>query len=226
MTAQNNNPFFAPKSDSGEFETLEPGSYNGVCIGVTLKDFPDFNDKSKTVEKVQFVFQITEGGQQYYLRSKPCKVVINEKSNLAILIMSWCKCTLERMADGFSCDKMVGYGAQIIVNQREYNGKLYADIANVLPLKKGVKVPVTPAEIPAFLEANTKAALWADGITVKPCAPATKAQAAIQDVTATNKGVVVGVDFGTVQPQPAPEPAVPPSEQAPQVEDDDELPFN
>lgn len=162
------NPFFAAQSEAGEFETLEPGSYNGVCIGVVIREFPNFNDKSVMDQKVQFVFEIVEGGQQYYLRSKPCKLVINERSNLYLLINSWTKATLERMTEGFSCDKMVGFGAQIVVNNREYNGKIFADIANILPLKKGVKVQVTAAEIPAFLAKGAVAQLWAPGITVKP----------------------------------------------------------
>lgn len=166
--SQENNPFFAAQSEAGDFETLEPGSYNGCCIGVVIREFPNFNDKSVMDQKVQFVFQIVEGGQQYYLRSKPCKLVINDRSNLYLLINSWTKATLERMTEGFSCDKMVGFGAQIVVNNREYNGKTYADIANILPLKKGVKVPVTTAEIPAFLAKGAVAQLWAPGITVKP----------------------------------------------------------
>jgi len=161
------NPWLALPSETAEFETLEPGSYNGVCIGITLREFPNYNDRNVMDQKVQFVFQICEGGQQYYLKSKPCKIVLNEKSNLYLLINSWTKATLERMAGGFSCDKMVGYGAQIVVNQREYNGKTYADIANLLPLRKGVKVPVTSAEIPAFLAKGAIAQLWAPGITVK-----------------------------------------------------------
>lgn len=168
MTTQNTNPFFAPQSTDGDFEVLEPGSYNAVCIGVTVRDFPNFNDRNVMDEKIQYVFEIVEGGQQYFLRSKPCKLVISDKSNLFLMINSWTKATLERMAEGFSCDKMVGFGAQIVVTQREYNGKTYADIANILPLKKGVKVPVTPCEIPSFLAKGAKAQLWAPGITVKP----------------------------------------------------------
>ncbi len=163
----NTNPWLAMPSESGEFEVLEPGVYPGVCIGLTLKNFRDFNNKEQMVQKAQYVFQICEGGQQYYLRTKPFRIVLNEKSNLYQLINGWTKATLERMTNGFSCDKMVGFGAQIVVNHREDNGKTYADIANILPLKKGVKVPATPAEIPAFLAKDVTAQLWADGITVK-----------------------------------------------------------
>ena len=183
---------------------------------------PNFNDRNKMDEKVQFVFQITEGAQQYYLRSKPCKVVINDKSNLYLLINSWTKATLERMTEGFSCDKMVGFGAQIIVNNREYNGKTYADIANVLPLKKGVKIPVTPAEIPAFLAKGAISELWADGITVKkeetPRASQAPAQApglpAGANVTQNqNAAAFMGVDptLQVTQPAPAQVPDVHPT---------------
>lgn len=162
-----NNPWLAMPSESGEFETLEPGSYNGVCIGCVIREFPDYNNREVMVPKVQFVYQIVEGAQQYYLRSKPCKIVLNEKSNLYLLINGWTKATLERMSNGFACNKMVGFGAQIITTTRENNGKVYADIANVLPLKKNVKVAVTPAEIPAYLAKGAIEQVWADGITVK-----------------------------------------------------------
>ena len=240
MTEQANNPFFAPRSADAEFETLEPGSYNGVCIGAVAREFPNFNDKNVMDTKVQFVFQIVEGGQQYYLRSKPCKVVINEKSNLFLLINSWTKATLEKMADGFSCDKMVGFGAQIVVNNREYNGKTYADIANVIPLKKGVKVPVTPAEIPAYLAKGATAQVWAEGITVKAEEPAQPAKQPFggakrgadptvpANAAITQNGNAAGfmgvqAPAGLTVTNPAPAPVQAPA----QAEDDsdDDLPF-
>ena len=248
MTTNNKNPFFAGQSESGEFETLEPGSYNGVCIGVVVREFPNFNDRNVMDDKVQFVFQIVDGAQQYYLRSKPCKLVINDKSNLYLLINSWTKATLERMAEGFACEKMVGFGAQIIVNNREYNGKLYADIANLLPLKRGVKVPVTPAEIPAFLAKGAKAQLWAEGITVKADQAVTKPEQAPTITFQGKQGVEPSKQANITQnadpagwmgaqgfqvTQVAPEPELPmqTATQAMQQEgipadgEDDELPF-
>jgi hypothetical protein len=156
-------------TENAEFEMLEPGAYNGVCVGLTLRNFRNYNNPDQMDEKVQFVFQIVEGGQQFYLRSRPCKITLNEKSNLYLLINSWTKATLERMSNGFSCDKMVGYGAQLVTTTREgKDGKVYAELANILPLKKGTKVQVTPAEIPAYLARGVIDQLWAPGITVKP----------------------------------------------------------
>ena len=240
MTTNTKNPFFAPQSTDGDFEVLEPGSYNAVCIGVTVRDFPNYNDRNVMDEKIQYVFEICEGGQQYFLRSKPCKLVISEKSNLFLMINSWTKATLERMTEGFSCEKMVGFGAQIVVTQREYNGKTYADIANILPLKKGVKVPVTPCEIPAFLAKGVKAALWADGITVKKEAPnaavTQPAQAPAMPAGANvtqnqNAAAFMGVDptLRVTQPAPAQVPDVHPTASeaiaAEGLDDDSDLPF-
>lgn len=234
MTQATKNPFFAGANSEAQFESLEPGTYNAVCVGVTLKELPSYNDKNVLEDKVQFVFAVYESGEKFYLRTKPMKLVISEKSNLAAFIMNWTKATLDRIKDGFSCDKMIGFGAQLVVMQHEYNGRYYPDIANVLPLKKGVKVEVVADEIPAYLGMNVKAQAWAPGITVRTpdLSPAGLKQVnagvyqkdAGMDVQL--KSEQKGVDFGTVTPQPAPAPAVPEAEQAPQLDDDGEpLPF-
>lgn len=182
MTQQNNNnPFYAAPSEAGEFERLDDGAYNGCCVGVTARDFPDYNDPSVMVTKIQYIFQVAEGGQTYYFRTKPMKNVISEKSNLAIFIQGWCSCTLERlMQGGFNCDSMVGYGAQLVINTTTgKDGKQYANLANVLKLKKGVKVAPVQDAIPAYLVKDCTAQILAEGITVKvptaakaPAAPA------------------------------------------------------
>ena len=167
MTTQNN-PFFAPMSDTAEFERLEDGVYNGVCVGCEIREYRDYNDPNATVQKATYIFQVAEGGQTFYFRTKPLKVVIGEKSNLFILINSWTGASLEKMTQGFSMEKMVGYPAQLVINTvTGKDGKQYANLANVLKVKKGVKVPVTPDAIPAYLVRNSLASILADGITVK-----------------------------------------------------------
>ena len=168
MTTENQNPFFAPMSETAEFERLEDGAYNGVCVGVEIREYRDYNDPNATVQKATYIFQVAEGGQTFYFRTKPLKVVIGEKSNLFILINTWTGATLERMTEGFSMEKMVGYPAQLVINTvTGKDGKQYANLANVLKVKKGVKVPVTPDAIPAYLVRNSLASILADGITVK-----------------------------------------------------------
>lgn len=168
MTTQNQNPFFAPMSETAEFERLEDGVYNGVCVGCEIREYRDYNDPNATVQKATYIFQVAEGGQTFYFRTKPLKVVIGEKSNLFILINSWTGASLEKMTQGFSMEKMVGYPAQLVINTvTGKDGKPYANLANVLKVKKGVKVPVTPDAIPAYLVRNSLASILAEGITVK-----------------------------------------------------------
>ena len=168
MTTQNNNPFFAPMSNDAEFDRLEDGVYNGVCVGTEIREYRDYNDPNATVQKATYIFQVAEGGQTFYFRTKPLKVVIGEKSNLFILINTWTGASLEKMTNGFSMEKMVGYPAQLVINTvTGKDGKQYANLANVLKVKKGVKVPVTPDAIPAYLVRNSLASILAEGITVK-----------------------------------------------------------
>ena len=160
--------FYAPMSDSAEFERLEDGVYNGVCIGVEMRAYRDYNDPNATVNKASYIFQVAEGGQTFYFRTKPLKNVIGEKSNLFVLINTWTGASLEKMTNGFSMEKMVGYPAQLVINTvTGKDGKQYANLANVLKVKKGVKVPVTPDAIPAYLVRNSIGYILAEGLTVK-----------------------------------------------------------
>ena len=165
---QTTNPFFAASSDNAEFERLEDGVYNGVCVGVVSRKFKDYNDPSKLVDKVQYIFQVAADGQCNYFRSKPLRPVINEKSNLFLLLVSWCGATLERIGGGFDYSCMVGQPAQLVINTAtSKEGKSYANLANVLKVKKGTKVPVTPDAIPAYLAKEATGMVLAEGITVK-----------------------------------------------------------
>lgn len=209
------NPIFiAKKSDEAEFERLEDGMHDAVCVAVVGKDFVDFNDKTKMVTKIYFVFQVTDQGSTYYFKSKPCKPIIGEKSNLFITIQGWTGTTYDHFSESFDSTKMLSYGAQLVITTKPgKDGKMYSDVANILKPKKGVKTPVTPDAIPAYLVRGAVAYELAPGITVKEdIAPVASTQAK--------------QPFGTVTPQPAPAPAVPQQEQAPQVDDGDEdLPF-
>lgn len=226
MTQQNNNPFYAAPSEAADFERLDDGAYNGCCVGVTARDFPDYNDPSVMVTKIQYIFQVAEGGQTYYFRTKPMKNVINEKSNLFILINTWTGATMDRMLPGFNCDKMVGYGAQLVINTTTgKDGKQYANLANVLKLKKGVKVAPVQDAIPAYLVKDCTAQILADGITVK--APeAAKAPAAPAAAMPFHQNPAAPVaNQGLSVTQPAPAPASAQVETAPEVDDDSDLPF-
>jgi hypothetical protein len=102
--------------------------------------------------------------------------VLNEKSNLYTFINTWTGASLERMTQGFDCSKMVNFPAQVIVTETTgKDGKVYAEIANVLKAKKGHKATVVPDAIPAYLTRGCVDFLLADGLTVKEDRPLAKA---------------------------------------------------
>lgn len=175
----NTNPFFAPVNEDGDFERLEDGVYDGVCIGCELREYRDYNDPNAKVRKMSYIFQVALGGQCNYFRSKPMALIIGEKSNLFCFIQSWTGATIEKMAAGFAAEKMIGYPAQLVINTvTGKDGKQYANLANVLKVKKGVQVPVTPDAIPVYLVRNSIVSSLAEGITVKAEEPRTAAPAA------------------------------------------------
>ena len=235
MTTQNTNPFYAPVSDSAEFERLEDGVYNGVCIGVEMREYRDFNDPNATVQKATYIFQVADGGQTFYFRTKPMKVVIGEKSNLFILINTWTGASLEKMTEGFSMEKMVGYPAQLVINTvTGKDGKQYANLANVLKVKKGMKVAVTPDAIPAYLVRNSIAKVLADGITVKPeDNKSTQSYSTMTGVGTPAPAIPAGAKVTQAanaqawikNPPAQPADAVPAADKAPEEDDDSDLPF-
>lgn len=257
MANEQKSIWMAMPSETAEFEHLEAGAYNGVCCGVTAREFTDYNDKSKKVTKAQFIFQISEGqgGQCQYLRTRPFTIVLNEKSNLYTFINTWTGASLERMTQGFDCSKMVGFPAQVIVTETTgKDGKVYAEIANVLKAKKGQKVPVVPDAIPAYLTRGCVEFLLADGLTVKEDRPLAKAASfpaatpsglqpgdriddrapglivpghvAAPQMPAAAKVTQAANAQAWIQNPPAqPADAVPAADKAPEEDDDSDLPF-
>lgn len=164
MAEQNNGFITAKPTESGEFSLLEAGAYDAICVGVTSRNFKRY--QSEDLEpKFQFIFQIVEDGQKHYLRTLPLRNVINDKSNLFTLLNSWTGVTLDKCADGIDLSKLVGYKAQIVVDEQEREGKKYNGIANILKAKKSSTVAFVPDnEAPAYLRSNLLLEKWIDGL--------------------------------------------------------------
>ena len=174
MTTQN--PFAAQFSDAAEYDQIDPGAYNGVCIAGIIKEFADIYgpDPSKKIPKLYYVYQIALDGACTYVKTKPMKIILGEKSNLFLLLQSWFGCTLEaihkKYENYFPCDSVVGKPAQLVLNMapaKDGSGKEYLNLANVLKVRKGTTVPVTPDAIPAYLVRGAVFSSLAEGITVK-----------------------------------------------------------
>lgn len=164
--------FTASYSETAEFERLEDGMYQGVIAGVILRDFPGYEDKTKLVEKLQFIIQVAQDGQTFYFRTKPMANILGEKSNLMIFLNSATGATLEKVKEkypvGFPLQNLVGVPVQAVVNTvTGKDGKEYANLANVLKAKKGTKTAVVQDAIPAYLVRGAKQQFLADCLTVK-----------------------------------------------------------
>lgn len=166
MAEQTNEWMTATPSASTEgFEILEAGAYDAVCVGLTRKNFKKYQS-DELESKFQFIFQVVEGDTKHYLRTLPLRNVINEKSNLFLLLSSWTGVTLEKAAGGIDLGKLVGFKAQVVVGETERDGKKYNTIENVLKAKKNSKVEfVEDDSAPAYLTRDLLGAHWIDGLS-------------------------------------------------------------
>ena len=165
MTEQTENGFMTAKpTEGGEFQLLEAGAYDAVCVGVTSRNFKKYQSEDLEA-KFQFVFQIVDCDQKHYLRTLPLRNVINDKSNLFVFLNSWTGLTLEKCAEGVDLSKLVGYKAQVVVDEQEREGKKYNGIANILKPKKNSSAKFVPDDkAPAYLKSNLLLEKWIDGL--------------------------------------------------------------
>ena len=154
----------AAPSVGGEFELLEAGAYEGVCVGIVKREFKKFQSE-ETEPKFVFVFQVVDGDTKHYLRTLPMRNVINDKSNLFMFLNSWLGLSLEKCSEGIDLSKLVGMKAQVVVAESERDGKTYNTISNVLKAKKNSTVEfVKDDKAPAFLNKNVLSSKWIEGL--------------------------------------------------------------
>ena len=157
----------AAPTNGGNFEILEAGAYDAVCVGLTRKNFKKFKSETGELEqKFQFVFQISENGTNHYLRTLPMRNVINEKSNLFTFLNTWLGVSFEKAAEGLDLGKTVGLKAQVVVGESVRDGKTYNTIENVLKCKKSSTVEfVADDQAPAWLTKDLLGARWIEGLS-------------------------------------------------------------
>lgn len=165
MAEQNNGFLTAKPTEGGEFSILEASVYNAVCVGVTSRNFKKY--QSEDLEpKFQFVFQINDGGKNHYVRTLPLRNVISDKSNLFVFLNSWTGITLDKLSEGFDLSKLVGYPAQLVIQEDEREGKRFNSIANILKAKKNSAATfVEDSKAPAYLKSNLLLEKWIDGLS-------------------------------------------------------------
>lgn len=155
----------AAPTTGGDFEILEAGAYDAVCVGLTRKNFKKYKSENEFEPKFQFIFQIVDGETKHYLRTLPMRNVINDKSNLFMFLNSWLGVSLEKCAEGIDLGKTVGLKGQVVVGESERGDKKYNTIENVLKAKKSSTVKFVPDDqAPAFLTKDLLGAHWIDGL--------------------------------------------------------------
>ena len=164
---------FTDSSTDG-FERLEDGVYEAAVCGYVARNFQDYNDPNKTVQKFMVVLQVALDGQCYYLKTRPFTFSLNEKSNFFIWLSSATGATLpkirEKYPEGFPLSNLIGVACQAVVNTvtgKKDATKEYANLANTLKAKKGQKTAVVQDAIPAYLVRDAVAYNFAAGLTIK-----------------------------------------------------------
>lgn len=244
--------FTASFSETAEFERLEDGMYQGTICGVLARDFPGYEDKTKLVEKIQFIVQVAQDGTCFYFRTRPMACVIGEKSNLMIFLASATGATIDKIKAkypvGFPLQNLIGIPIQAVINTiTGKDAREYANLAMVSKAKKGQKTAVVQDAIPAYLVRGAKNFSLAEGLTVKEEAPkaasfpqglpgGVASGAAVPKMPA-NANVTQATDaaafMGVTNPAPQPaQPAIQTAEQAmaqeglvTEADDDGDLPF-
>ena len=133
----------ATGGDSKAFAPAPAGLHQGVCVDVVDMGILEvtFGGKTKKQHKVRLVWQIDEmrdDGKRFILQ-KRYTLSLHEKANLRKELESW---RGRRFTDdelkGFDLEKLIGVNAFINVVHAENQGNTYANVASLVPLKKGM----------------------------------------------------------------------------------------
>lgn len=152
-------------NSESDYQIPDEGLYEGVMVALTIKNFKKY--QSEDVEpKLQMVFQFKDGDNIHYVRTQPFKNINNEKSTMVKLITGWFKCGQDKIA-GMNLTKLLGQPAQLVIKHEQKGEKTYVILDSIMGAKKGVKTPVTPDEMPAFITKDSLSYRLAEGITIK-----------------------------------------------------------
>lgn len=133
---------------AGESKTFEPaptGVHQGVCVDVV--DMGDlevkWNGQSKKQHKIRIVWQIDEAmaedGRRFIVQ-KRYTASLHEKSNLRKELEAWRgRAFTDDELKAFDLEKLIGVNCFLNVVHTAKEGKTYANVASIMPLKKGME---------------------------------------------------------------------------------------
>lgn len=147
------NPIIATSSGSTNFEPCPAGNHVARCYSMvhigTIED--SYMGETHTVNKVRLTFEFPterrifneEKGEQPYALSKEFTLSMHEKSNLRKMLEGWRgKAFTEAEAKSFDITKLLGVPCMVnVVHREKPDGKVYANIASISAVPKGLTCP-------------------------------------------------------------------------------------
>ncbi len=137
------------KFNKNDIPLLEEGIYTGVCYGVIDLGRQYSEKYNKWAKKILFMWEIPDekividGEEKNRVLSQSYTASMHEKSNLRKVIESWRgKAFSPEETDGeFTLSDMLGKGCNLQIIHRSNGDKTYANISNIMSLKKGEEPP-------------------------------------------------------------------------------------
>jgi hypothetical protein len=125
-----------------DYPTHPAGLYQAVCVDVVDLGLVDvtYNGKTRQQAKVRVVWQSEEkrDDDRPFLLSRRYTASLSEKASLRKDLESWRgRAFTPEELDGFDVETLLGVNAFLTILHAERDGKTYANVASVAPLKKG-----------------------------------------------------------------------------------------
>jgi hypothetical protein len=136
-------PIIATAGETKNFTPAPPGLHQAVCVDVVDMGILEvsYAGKTKQQHKVRVVWQLEdtmEDGKPF-IAQKRYTLSLYEKAALRKDLESWRGKTFTRDEEaGFDIERLIGVNCFLNVVHVDKDGKVYANVAGVVPLKKGM----------------------------------------------------------------------------------------
>lgn len=142
-------PIIATAGEQREFTPAPAGLHQAVCVDVVDLGMLEvtYGGKTKQQHKVRVVWQIDEAmdDDKRFIVQKRYTLSLSEKATLRKDLESWRGKPFTRDEEmGFDLERLIGVNCFLNVVHASRDGKTYANVASVVPLKRGM--PTIAAE--------------------------------------------------------------------------------
>lgn len=166
----------AKEPEGGTYIPAPEGRFQAVCCDVVDKGLVEtvWNGQKKVQHKIQVRWFIDEempedkrgpDGIPYYMVTGRYTLSLYETSNLRKLLTSWRgRSFTEEELKGFDLEHLIGANGEVVIAHNNRDGKTYANVVAVIPLKKGAE----KMEIPAVYVRAKDRPDWKEPVAAPP----------------------------------------------------------